>query len=268
MGKVGGNPQCPSSGMDAYVTPRGRTHTGVMGWWWWRVWRPPIQFWWSVLEGTHATSVLRYSAGTWTEESSGRWGVQGCCGVPWKWLLFSAGIWPCWHSLLFPSPLVSNSDLWPLLQVLGRLLFLLPKMWCFQGISPPKSSFVHPSKLSQNSYVRWRPMSATTFKRKEVVAAWTDCPRASTKGSWHSVPFVCVQDRCWEWTLWLFLVSLKSSYLETKRQNSDLLRCVSVYSTSIPSLNPARTFLKVVNSPFMPAVSFSFHQKLNQAKVE
>ena len=165
-------------------------------------------------------------------------------------------------------PWYLTSDLWPLLQVLGRLLFLLPKMWCFQGISPPKSSLLHPSKLSQNSYVRWRPMSATTFKRKEVVAAWTDCPRASTKGSWHSVPFVCVQDRCWEWTLWLFLVSLKSSRLETKRQNSDLSRCVSVYSTSIPSLNPAHTFLKVVNSPFMPAVSFSFHQKLNQAKVE
>lgn len=31
MGKVRGNAQCPSSGIDAYVTPRGRTHMGRHG---------------------------------------------------------------------------------------------------------------------------------------------------------------------------------------------------------------------------------------------
>lgn len=54
---------------------------------------------------------------------------------------------------------------------------------------------------AQNSYVRLRPMSATTFKRKEVVAVWTDCPRAITRGSWLCVPFLCTQDWHLELTL-------------------------------------------------------------------
>ena len=35
-----------------------------------------------------------------------------------------------------------------------------------------------------------------------------------------------------------------------------------MYPTSPPYLNPAHTFLKVVDSPFMPSVLFSFHQEL------
>lgn len=43
---------------------------------------------------------------------------------------------------------------------------------------------------------------------------------------------------------------------------------MSVYSSSIPSLNLARTFLKVVNSSFMPAVSVSLGTESGQSGIK
>ena len=178
-------------------------------------------------------------------------------------------IWPCWLQFSSHFPWYLTSDLFSKC-LAGSSSFSLKCGFPREFHHPSPFLCIHQSFLCSPEFLCSGPMKAHVcnhFQEKRGSCSMGLTVQGPPQRVCGTLSHLCVfkigagNDYflfLWNHHIWRPSVRIQICW--------GVLACM--YSTSSPSLNPARTFLKVVKSPFIPTVSFSFHQELNQPKVE